>query len=113
MYLSEFFEDNAGHVFAVVLNEFGDVLNVVRAITPDDLKRNCEYGWPDADEYDPDDFNGKTPSDIYSEFKNDLNLIAELDGTSKPILFPLEMGIAGHKLFAPLLRAAWEGDDTV
>lgn len=117
MYLSEFYEDNAGYVFAVVINGFGDVLNVVRmpeTIAPDDLKRNCKYGWPDADEYDPDDFSGKTPSDIYNEFKNDVDLIAELDGTSKPILFPDKMGIAGYKLFAPLLGvAAGGGDDAV
>lgn len=107
MYLSEFYEDNAGYVFAVVINGFGDVLNVVRmpeTIAPDDLKRNCKYGWPDADKYDPDDFGGKTASEVYDEFKAGVNLIAELDGTSRPILFPLEMGIAGHKFFAPVLE---------
>lgn len=104
MFLSEFYECNNGDIFAFVLDGWGTLINCVKVpdTTPlDVLQAAAKYGFPDADEYDPDDFCGKNLPELYEEFdtSNDVNLIAEMDGVSQAIVFPEKMGVAGHKLF--------------
>ena len=106
MWLCEIYECNDGDIFCFVLDAFGRPVNCIKIPndTPwDELKEAVKEGFPDADPYDPNDFCGKTPSELLKEFDLTTVQIAELAGYSKPILFPDMMGVAGKKLFRELL----------
>lgn len=104
MFLNEFYEDNAGNIFVIVEDGEGRVLNLIHVpddITEDELKDVCKAGWPDADPYDPAEYNGKLLEEMALEIANEkaTNYIAEIAGYSMPIIFPDVMGMAGQKLF--------------
>lgn len=108
MYLNEFFEDNGGVIFCFVYDGAGKPVNCVELMGDESIEsvlESCKEGWPYADPYDPENYNGMTIPEFRQDFENwGAQQIAEIAGYSKPILFPNEMGCAGTKLFKKLLE---------
>ena len=109
MFLNEFYEDNAGNIFCFVLSNDGTPLNMIHV--PDNLAFEklataCKEGWPDADPYDPDDYCGKSVTELSEEYDlcSGVQFIGEIFGYCEPTLFPRRMGIAGRKLFKEWLK---------
>ena len=61
---TDFYEDNAGGVSAIVRGSSGELVNAINNLElsskPGDVLRAAVNGWPYADGYDLDDNNGMT-----------------------------------------------------
>ena len=108
-----FFEDNGGGLSAVV-KENDKVVKVLTGFeygnfNTGDFIDDAANGFPNADEFDPNDWNGLTLEKAAEEVSNHcigIDLIATVGRNcrSKSVtLYPDDMGYAGRRLFG-LLR---------
>ncbi len=103
-----FYEDNGGGIHALVFDEDGSVSNYLTGFQLDnwdvgELLRSAALGFEDADEYDPDEFNGTSLTAMFEEIVHSdavepPMLIAEVSREEINI-YPGAMGMAGRKLF--------------
>ena len=99
---TEIYEDNAGFIHAIIRH--GDnIINVITGLEQDDIPYNefinaARWGFEDADEYDPDEYGGKSMEDVANEITSCFDPVAEI--TSDHIELHLSrMGLAAKRLF--------------
>lgn len=109
MCIAEFYENNAGYIYAVITNEDGELLNICEI--PDgtslyELNQALKEGYAYADPYDPDDYNGVSVEDFRDELENSdgVEHIATMQGNElaancTTVVYPDVMGCAGKELF--------------
>ena len=104
---TNFYENNGGMIYAIVFDG-GKIVNIIPGLEDQQLSSQevielAGKGFPFADEFEPDQWNGYTMQQILEEAENGesdgtVELIAEITA-DKVSLYPEKMGCSAKELF--------------
>lgn len=100
----EVYEDNAGGIFVAVFGKNG-LENIIpgfchEMISTAEFIDQCRYGCYESDDFNPAEFSNMDMDSVYDEIRSRNELIAEFFENKEIVLYPLDMGIAGKRLFS-------------
>lgn len=100
---TQFYEDNAGGIHAVIADERNEVVNVLthleQSVNPGDPIKAALEGWPYASDYDPDDHEGMTASQLAADIVTPTSCANIATVGDLVVLYPEAMGTSALRLF--------------
>lgn len=119
-YVTEFFEDNGGAICAVVYKD-GKLANIIPHLEQEQpgsgkqLIEAAQEGWPYADEYNADEFDGLEMQEVVDEFRRFVeertNCLILAVSDSSFDMHEDDMGEAGKYILSDLLSKEDEVDE--